>query len=125
MKYLYLIRHAKSSWSDPSLSDFSRPLNHGVPRKKRAHTIELERDTHLYSIVRKHKIQVNSSHHQSVRVPGKGLKTAAKTLDGCIEAIEWKSRERFILGVQWHLERISGFPEQMKIMKALVRAART
>lgn len=27
MKYLYLIRHAKSSWSDPSLTDFSRPLN--------------------------------------------------------------------------------------------------
>ena len=27
MKYLYLIRHAKSSWADPSLSDFSRPLN--------------------------------------------------------------------------------------------------
>ena len=27
MKHLYLIRHAKSSWSDPSLSDFSRPLN--------------------------------------------------------------------------------------------------
>lgn len=27
MKKLYLIRHAKSSWSDPSLSDFDRPLN--------------------------------------------------------------------------------------------------
>jgi len=27
MKYLYLIRHAKSSWSDLSLSDFERPLN--------------------------------------------------------------------------------------------------
>ncbi len=27
MKYLYLIRHAKSSWSDLSLSDFDRPLN--------------------------------------------------------------------------------------------------
>ena len=27
MKHLYLIRHAKSSWSDPSLSDFDRPLN--------------------------------------------------------------------------------------------------
>ncbi|MGI9569867.1 MAG: SixA phosphatase family protein [Desulfobulbia bacterium] len=27
MKHLYLIRHGKSSWSDPSLSDFSRPLN--------------------------------------------------------------------------------------------------
>lgn len=27
MKTLYLIRHAKSSWTDRSLSDFDRPLN--------------------------------------------------------------------------------------------------
>lgn len=27
MKTLYLIRHAKSSWSNPDLSDFDRPLN--------------------------------------------------------------------------------------------------
>lgn len=27
MKTLFLIRHAKSSWSDPSLMDFDRPLN--------------------------------------------------------------------------------------------------
>jgi phosphohistidine phosphatase len=27
MKRLYLVRHAKSSWDDPSLSDFDRPLN--------------------------------------------------------------------------------------------------
>lgn len=27
MKTLYIIRHAKSSWDDPSLDDFSRPLN--------------------------------------------------------------------------------------------------
>ena len=27
MKQLYLVRHAKSSWDDPSLSDFDRPLN--------------------------------------------------------------------------------------------------
>lgn len=27
MKYLYLIRHAKSSWADAALSDFERPLN--------------------------------------------------------------------------------------------------
>lgn len=28
MKTLYLIRHAKSSWDDPTEDDFSRPLNH-------------------------------------------------------------------------------------------------
>jgi len=27
MKILLLVRHAKSSWDDPSLSDFDRPLN--------------------------------------------------------------------------------------------------
>ncbi len=27
MKTLYLIRHAKSSWTDPDLADFDRPLN--------------------------------------------------------------------------------------------------
>lgn len=27
MKTLYLLRHAKSSWSDASLADFERPLN--------------------------------------------------------------------------------------------------
>ena len=27
MKQLYLIRHAKSSWSQPGLDDFDRPLN--------------------------------------------------------------------------------------------------
>jgi len=27
MKTLYLLRHAKSSWDDPELSDFDRPLN--------------------------------------------------------------------------------------------------
>lgn len=27
MKYLYLIRHAKSSWDDPSQTDFERTLN--------------------------------------------------------------------------------------------------
>ena len=27
MKTLFLLRHAKSSWSEPGLADFNRPLN--------------------------------------------------------------------------------------------------
>lgn len=27
MKHIYLIRHAKSDWNNPKLSDFNRPLN--------------------------------------------------------------------------------------------------
>jgi phosphohistidine phosphatase len=33
MKHLFLLRHAKSSWDDPSLADFERPL---APRGVRA-----------------------------------------------------------------------------------------
>lgn len=33
MKQLFLLRHAKSSWDDPALDDFDRPLN---PRGKKA-----------------------------------------------------------------------------------------
>jgi phosphohistidine phosphatase len=33
MKHLFLLRHAKSSWDDPGLSDFDRPL---APRGERA-----------------------------------------------------------------------------------------
>ncbi len=39
MKYLYLIRHAKSSWTDTSLVDYDRPLN---KRGKNA-TVEMAR----------------------------------------------------------------------------------
>ena len=29
MKWLYLVRHAKSSWKYPRLDDFERPLTNG------------------------------------------------------------------------------------------------
>ena len=53
MKTLYLLRHAKSSWDDPDLDDFDRPLNErgekDAPRiGKRLNTRKVLPDT-LYS----------------------------------------------------------------------------
>jgi phosphohistidine phosphatase len=48
MKTLYLVRHAKSSWKDQSLSDQQRPLN------KRGHTSALAMGERL----RKHHVEV-------------------------------------------------------------------
>ena len=36
MKTLYLLRHAKSSWDNPALSDRDRPLNARVKETRRA-----------------------------------------------------------------------------------------
>jgi putative glutamine amidotransferase len=50
--------------------------------------------------------QVNSSHHQAVRVPGDNLLISAiSPEDGVIEAVELDSPDHFVVGVQWHPER--------------------
>lgn len=50
--------------------------------------------------------QVNSSHHQAIRVPGdKLLVSAVSPRDGVIEAVELDAPEHFVVAVQWHPER--------------------
>jgi putative glutamine amidotransferase len=51
---------------------------------------------------------VNSHHHQSVKDLGSGMRIAAETADGVVEAIECASC-RFVLGVQWHPESMSAY----------------
>jgi putative glutamine amidotransferase len=65
---------------------------------------------------------VNSFHHQAINRLGKGLKVTART-DGVIEGVE-SDKHRFVVGVQWHPERIADRPEQKKLFSAFVQAAR-
>jgi len=51
--------------------------------------------------------QVNSTHHQAVERPGRGLRVVARCPDdGVIEAVEGGFPDHFVIGVQWHPERI-------------------
>ena len=65
---------------------------------------------------------VNSYHHQSINRLGKGLRVTART-DGVIEAIE-SEKHRWVVGVQWHPERIASRSEQKKLFRAFVDSAR-
>ena len=69
------------------------------------HTIEIVKDSIMYEIFNKERIQVNSQHHQSVRDLGKNLRINSYSLDGIIEGIE-STDDRFILGVQFHPEAL-------------------
>ncbi len=71
------------------------------------------------------KIDVNSSHHQAVCIPGDGLIISAVCPDdGIIEAVESSAPDHFVLAVQWHPERSYDDDEHSKaIFRALVQAA--
>jgi len=71
------------------------------------------------------EIQVNSSHHQALRVPGDNVRvTAVCPADGVIEAVELDAVDHFVLGVQWHPERTyTTSPFSRAIFSAFVRAA--
>ncbi len=67
------------------------------------HDIAVKEDTRLYAIMEEEVINVNSSHHQGVKILGEGLITSAVAADGVIEGIEGNG-DQFIMGVQFHPE---------------------
>jgi putative glutamine amidotransferase len=50
--------------------------------------------------------KVNSSHHQAILEPGHGLRITARAPDGVVEAVEWTGDSNWVVGVQWHPERM-------------------
>jgi putative glutamine amidotransferase len=68
--------------------------------------------------------QVNTSHHQSIRDLGRGLRLAAAAPDGVIEAVEHEPHKHWVIGVQWHPERMVGHAFSQSLFRSLVRATR-
>ena len=67
---------------------------------------------------------VNSSHHQSVAKPGRQLRITALAADGVVEAVEWTGDANWVIGVQWHPERMRGDALADRLFSDLVSAAR-
>jgi putative glutamine amidotransferase len=51
--------------------------------------------------------RINSSHHQAIDRPGEGLRVTATAPDGVVEGVEWERDANWIVGVQWHPERMA------------------
>jgi putative glutamine amidotransferase len=72
------------------------------------HEIYLDENSLLYKITQNGNGSVNSAHHQAVDKLGLGLKIAAKSPNGVVEAVELdNSEDQFLLAVQWHPERMT------------------
>ncbi len=90
-----------------------------------SHAVRTAPGSLLRRIARKVRMEVNSSHHQSVKKVAPNLLQTAVAPDGVIEAIEAPDRS-FCLGVQWHPEYLCDRdPIQRRLFSALIQAAKT
>ena len=90
------------------------------------HSVSIEPGSKLAELVRGAEARVNSSHHQSVLKPGRQLRVTAHAPDGIVEAVEWAGDSNWVVGVQWHPERMTagGDPLALALFAALAAAAR-
>jgi len=92
------------------------------PRHEPGHVVAITGGTLLHRIVGAAEMQVNSSHHQAVRDPGRHAVVNAVAPDQVIEGIEDR-RYHFCLGVQWHPEFFID-PGDRRIFDAFIAACR-
>lgn len=94
------------------------------------HTIEIVPDSKLGSIIGENVVEVNSAHHQAVdnNDIGDGFVKTAHSSDGIVEAIENPSKQ-FVVGVQYHPERMKSSPEfrehRSRLFEAFIQATKT
>ena len=72
------------------------------------------------------EIEVNSMHHQAVKVAGRGAPRGRLGADQLVEGLELPDASRFVLGVQWHPEEFlaSHSEPARRLFAALVSRAR-
>lgn len=88
------------------------------------HWISVASDSRLGELMRADHVRVNSLHHQSIDPLSDNIRQVAWSEDGVVEAIEPNTRQ-FVVGVQWHPERMwRQAPRQRRLMAAFVAAAR-
>jgi putative glutamine amidotransferase len=87
----------------------------GERRPDARHQAELERGSRLATLSRHAVPTINSSHHQAIDRPGENLRVTARSTDGIIEGVEWTGDSNWVIGVQWHPERMVGdaFSEEL------------
>lgn len=84
-----------------------------APRDVATHKIKIKKDS-IISDIFGTSAEVNSFHHQAINKLSKDFKITSEANDGIVESIEYKKKDRFIFGVQWHPECMTEKDEKMQ-----------
>ncbi len=95
-----------------------------LPDWQSAHEVGLVPGSRLAGILEGERAETNSFHHQAVRLPAPGWLITARAPDGVIEGVEHPGH-RFVVGVQWHPERMARHDRrQRRLFEAFLAATR-
>jgi putative glutamine amidotransferase len=99
--------------------DIASQLSSDINHRKGYHKIVIEENR----FIEKGEFSVNSTHHQAVKELGTGLLGFAFSQDKLIEAF-YRNDYPFLVGVQWHPERLLGDKLSLKLFHAFIAASR-
>lgn len=103
--------------------DLPRALPHRDPTGgPHRHLCLIEPGTRMEEIYGPGEIHVNSSHHQAIRQIARGMRLAARSPDGVIEAIETTDSDWFCIGVQWHPEADTATALDLQLWESFIQA---
>lgn len=96
----------------------------GVVKGDAQHEVKFVANSRLASLNGGLEGRINSSHHQSVDLPGKDLRVTTMAPDGIVEGVEWIGDKNWVVGVQWHPERMANDELAERLFADFVAAAR-
>ena len=91
------------------------PHRQSGPKNLPSHEVKILSDTPLMELIGKERMTANSFHHQAIKALGEGLEVMALADDGIIEAVFYNGKN-YILGYQWHPERLCDTNEDNKTL---------
>ena len=106
-----------------SLLHGNTDLPAGVAKGDAVHSASFTANSRLASLNQGTEAQINSSHHQAIDRPGEKLRVTAKAPDGTVEGVEWTGDSNWVVGVQWHPERMPDDPFAERLFADFVTAA--
>jgi putative glutamine amidotransferase len=108
-----------------SMPHGSTDLPPGAIKGDIRHQASFSAGSRLAGLSQAAKAEINSSHHQAIDKPGDHLRVTARASDGTIEGVEWTGDSNWVIGVQWHPERMFGDAFSQRLFSDFIAAART
>ncbi|HEY0491954.1 MAG TPA: gamma-glutamyl-gamma-aminobutyrate hydrolase family protein [Candidatus Dormibacteraeota bacterium] len=94
----------------------------GRQRSALVHRVRIEPESSLAQLIDETSVDVNSMHHQAIKLVAPALRVSGRSDDGVIEAVE-ADRAHFLIAVQWHPEELTELPWVARLFKGFARAA--